>query len=109
MYSTTPDFLELFALKDLENLPDLEEFRELEGLREPAEPPETAFCPESPDGISQPDGDPDPPGRIPADAGRQRPLEPAAEVLGEPGADRPPPDSGLQTNPAGSSGSKNEG
>src|SRR6266851_2642993 len=36
MYTTTPDFLELFGLKDLENLPDLEEFRELEGLREPS-------------------------------------------------------------------------
>jgi segregation and condensation protein B len=35
MYTTTPDFLELFGLKDLESLPDLEEFRELEGLREP--------------------------------------------------------------------------
>jgi segregation and condensation protein B len=31
MYTTTPDFLELFGLKDLESLPDLEEFRELEG------------------------------------------------------------------------------
>jgi segregation and condensation protein B len=30
MYTTTPDFLELFGLKDLESLPDLEEFRELE-------------------------------------------------------------------------------
>jgi segregation and condensation protein B len=37
MYTTTPDFLELFGLKDLESLPDLEEFRELEGLREPAD------------------------------------------------------------------------
>jgi segregation and condensation protein B len=37
MYTSTPDFLELFGLKDLESLPDLEEFRELEGLREPAD------------------------------------------------------------------------
>jgi segregation and condensation protein B len=37
MYTTTPDFLELFGLKDLESLPDLEEFRELEGLREAAD------------------------------------------------------------------------
>ena len=36
VYTTTPDFLELFGLKDLESLPDLEEFRELEGLRESA-------------------------------------------------------------------------
>jgi len=36
VYTTTPDFLELFGLKDLESLPDLEEFRELEGLRGPA-------------------------------------------------------------------------
>jgi len=34
IYATTPVFLELFGLKDLESLPDLEEFRELEGLRE---------------------------------------------------------------------------
>jgi len=31
MYATTPEFLELFGLKDLENLPDLAEFRALEG------------------------------------------------------------------------------
>jgi len=36
MYVTTPGFLELFGLKDLESLPDLEEFRELQGLYEPA-------------------------------------------------------------------------
>ncbi len=30
VYSTTPEFLELFGLKDLANLPDLEEFREIE-------------------------------------------------------------------------------
>jgi segregation and condensation protein B len=38
MYTTTPDFLELFGLKDLASLPDLEEFRELEGLRDAATP-----------------------------------------------------------------------
>jgi segregation and condensation protein B len=37
LYATTPEFLELFGLKDLEGLPDLEEFRELEGSRDPAE------------------------------------------------------------------------
>jgi segregation and condensation protein B len=33
MYATTPEFLELFGLKDLDGLPDLEEFRALEGIR----------------------------------------------------------------------------
>ena len=37
MYATTVEFLELFGLKDLENLPDLAEFRALED--EPAESP----------------------------------------------------------------------
>jgi len=41
VYMTTPGFLELFGLKDLESLPDLKEFRELEGLREPAEAAQT--------------------------------------------------------------------
>jgi segregation and condensation protein B len=30
LYATTPEFLEVFGLKDLESLPDLEEFREIE-------------------------------------------------------------------------------
>lgn len=30
MYATTPEFLEIFGLKDLESLPDLKEFREIE-------------------------------------------------------------------------------
>ncbi|HVA69404.1 MAG TPA: SMC-Scp complex subunit ScpB, partial [Candidatus Binataceae bacterium] len=30
MYATTPDFLEVFGLKDLDGLPDLEEFKALE-------------------------------------------------------------------------------
>jgi segregation and condensation protein B len=41
-YATTPDFLELFGLRDLDSLPDLEEFRELEGLSERATPPPQA-------------------------------------------------------------------
>jgi segregation and condensation protein B len=32
MYSTTPEFLELFGLKDIDSLPDLEEFRAIEGM-----------------------------------------------------------------------------
>jgi segregation and condensation protein B len=32
MYSTTPEFLELFGLKDINSLPDLEEFRAIEGM-----------------------------------------------------------------------------
>jgi segregation and condensation protein B len=36
VYATTPDFLEVFGLKDLKSLPDLEEFREIEGVREEA-------------------------------------------------------------------------
>jgi len=31
MYATTPEFLEVFSLKDLESLPDLKEFREIDG------------------------------------------------------------------------------
>ena len=34
MYATTPEFLELFGLKDLGGLPDLEELREIENPRE---------------------------------------------------------------------------
>src|SRR5579862_6149180 len=30
VYATTPEFLEIFGLKDLESLPDLSEFREIE-------------------------------------------------------------------------------
>lgn len=37
LYETTPDFLELFGLKDLGSLPELEEFRDLAGSRETAE------------------------------------------------------------------------
>ena len=33
MYATTPEFLEVFSLKDLANLPDLEEFRAIEEQR----------------------------------------------------------------------------
>jgi segregation and condensation protein B len=37
VYGTTPEFLELFGLKDLESLPDLSEFREIERAVEQAE------------------------------------------------------------------------
>lgn len=45
MYATTAEFLELFGLKDLENLPDLAEFRALEDERseEVAEQASTAI------------------------------------------------------------------
>ncbi|MBE3602632.1 SMC-Scp complex subunit ScpB [bacterium] len=36
VYATTPEFLELFGLKDLASLPDLEEFREIELPRDDA-------------------------------------------------------------------------
>jgi len=36
IYETTPEFLELFGLKDLEGLPDLSEFREIERAVEQA-------------------------------------------------------------------------
>ena len=36
VYETTPEFLELFGLKDLEGLPDLSEFREIERAVEQA-------------------------------------------------------------------------
>jgi len=39
MYATTPEFLEVFSLKDLANLPDLEEFRAIEEQRGDASPP----------------------------------------------------------------------
>ena len=37
VYETTPEFLELFGLKDLESLPDLSEFREIERAVEQTE------------------------------------------------------------------------
>ena len=44
MYATSPEFLEVFGLRDLEGLPDLEEFKELEerGAQEAADPREGA-------------------------------------------------------------------
>jgi len=45
MYATTPEFLELFGLKDLENLPDLAELRALEGEHPKEELPEQASTP----------------------------------------------------------------
>lgn len=37
MYATTPEFLEVFGLKDLESLPDLKEFQEIERAVEQSE------------------------------------------------------------------------
>ncbi|MHB8381983.1 MAG: SMC-Scp complex subunit ScpB [Candidatus Binataceae bacterium] len=37
MYATTPEFLEVFSLKDLESLPDLKEFQEIERAVEQTE------------------------------------------------------------------------
>ena len=44
MYATSPEFLEVFGLRDLESLPDLEEFKELEerGAQEAADAREGA-------------------------------------------------------------------
>ena len=44
MYATSPEFLEVFGLHDLEGLPDLEEFKELEerGAQEAADAREGA-------------------------------------------------------------------
>jgi segregation and condensation protein B len=39
VYATTPEFLEIFGLKDLESLPDLKEFREIEQAVEQANTP----------------------------------------------------------------------
>jgi segregation and condensation protein B len=39
LYATTPEFLEVFGLKDLESLPDLKEFREIEQAVEQANTP----------------------------------------------------------------------
>ncbi len=57
MYATTPEFLEVFGLKDLESLPDLKEFQEIERAVEQTETgkvesiethPEDTAAPESP-------------------------------------------------------------
>ncbi len=37
LYATTPEFLEVFGLKDLDGLPDLEEFKEIQRARAEAE------------------------------------------------------------------------
>jgi hypothetical protein len=37
IYATTPEFLEVFGLKDLDSLPDLKEFQEIERARIEAE------------------------------------------------------------------------
>ena len=44
MYATSPEFLEVFGLRDLKGLPDLEEFKDLEerASQEGSETPETA-------------------------------------------------------------------
>jgi segregation and condensation protein B len=39
LYATTPEFLEIFGLKDLDSLPDLKEFREIEQAVEQANTP----------------------------------------------------------------------
>jgi segregation and condensation protein B len=39
VYATTPEFLEVFGLKDLDSLPDLKEFREIEQAVEQANTP----------------------------------------------------------------------
>ncbi|MBV8362734.1 MAG: SMC-Scp complex subunit ScpB [Deltaproteobacteria bacterium] len=75
VYTTTPGFLELFGLKDLESLPDLKEFRELEGLREPADAAQTV-----------------PPADSAETAISESPYEPEAArqaVLNEPAGDSP--------------------
>ena len=70
MYATTPDFLELFGLKDLDSLPDLEEFRALEGSLASPEPPQ--MLPEPPQSATR-ESSPEPavteqePGASPAD------------------------------------------
>ncbi|HZO83472.1 MAG TPA: SMC-Scp complex subunit ScpB [Candidatus Binataceae bacterium] len=47
MYATTPEFLEVFGLRDLQSLPDLDEFKELEGRAgvDAAVEPATDFVP----------------------------------------------------------------
>ncbi len=37
LYETTPEFLEVFGLKDLDSLPDLKEFQEIQRAQEAAE------------------------------------------------------------------------
>jgi segregation and condensation protein B len=85
MYTTTPDFLELFGLKSLESLPDLEEFRELEGLRDPAEATPTASPADSPQGtISESPGEPEPAGQsILNETLGDSPTTNADEIIGE--------------------------
>ena len=107
VYTTTPDFLELFSLKDLESLPDLEEFRELEGLREPGESSQAALGAELPGSISQSDEELTSASRGSAESSIDRLTAPAAEVATEPAADTPP-ELGMQTNPADSAKSNKD-
>ncbi|MBV8056473.1 MAG: SMC-Scp complex subunit ScpB [Deltaproteobacteria bacterium] len=51
VYMTTPGFLELFGLKDLESLPDLEEFRELQDAYEPAGAAQTTLLVDSTEAV----------------------------------------------------------
>ena len=51
MYATSPEFLEVFGLRDLEGLPDLEEFKELEerAAQEASEAHEASDAQQAPD------------------------------------------------------------
>jgi segregation and condensation protein B len=60
MYATTPEFLELFSLNDINSLPDLEEFRAIEGMIENA-PERLAENAEEPARIGAPAANPTPP------------------------------------------------
>lgn len=75
MYATTPEFLELFGLKDLESLPDLEEFRAIEGMIENA-PERMAENSETPARIGPSEGDPAP---LTENVEGQAPVDSAAE------------------------------
>lgn len=85
MYTTTPDFLELFGLKDLESLPDLEEFRELEGLREPAGAAQTAPPAQSAEAvISEPSYEPEAAGQtVLNEPAGDSPITQADEIISE--------------------------
>jgi segregation and condensation protein B len=109
VYTTTPDFLELFGLKDLESLPDLEEFRELEGLREPTGPPQAAPGGDSHDDLSHSGRQPDPGGRrVSNEPPIAQPVEQAGEFIGGPAvAGTTPSDAGPPPGASNSSRSEN--
>jgi len=91
-YETTPAFLELFGLKNLEELPDLEEFRAIEGTLADA----LASSGEQPQAVKDDLAAPGDPGsEINSETAPEPPSEsetPPAGEAAEPGAPNPAPE-----------------